>query len=92
VRPQEAAALAQHPQLRLYHAELTDLSQTAALMTQLNLVISVDTAIAHLAGALGKPVWVLVHAVPDFRWLLGRDDNPWYPCTRVYRKQRLLVA
>jgi hypothetical protein len=87
-RPQDTEALAQYPQLQSHQAELTDLSQTAALIAQLDLVISVDTAVAHLAGALGKPVWVLVHAVPDFRWLLDRADSPWYPRTRVYRQQR----
>ncbi len=88
VRPQDSAALAQHPQLQTHHADLTDLSQAAALIAHMDLVLSVDTALAHLAGALGKPVWVLVHAVPDFRWLLDRADSPWYPRTRVYRQQR----
>lgn len=88
VRPQDSAVLAQHPQVHTHHADLTDLSQAAALIAHMDLVLSVDTAIAHLAGALGRPVWVLVHAVPDFRWLLDRADSPWYPRTRVYRQRR----
>jgi tetratricopeptide (TPR) repeat protein len=66
--------------------ELEDFSHTAALMSQLDLVISVDTSIAHLAGALGKPVWVLLTYVPDWRWLLDRDDSPWYPTARLFRQ------
>jgi ADP-heptose:LPS heptosyltransferase len=66
--------------------ELKDFTDTAALIAELDLVISVDTSVAHLAGALGKPVWVLVSYVPDFRWLLSRDDSPWYPTARLFRQ------
>ena len=55
-------------------------------MSQLDLVISVDTSVAHLAGALGKPVWILLTYFPDWRWLLGRDDSPWYPTARLFRQ------
>jgi tetratricopeptide (TPR) repeat protein len=65
---------------------LGDFSDTAALISRLDLVISVDTSIAHLAGALGKPVWVLLTHVPDWRWLLDRDDSPWYPTARMFRQ------
>jgi len=65
---------------------LGDFSDTAALISRLDLVISVDTSIAHLAGALGKPVWVLLTHVPDWRWLLDGDDNPWYPTARLFRQ------
>lgn len=62
---------------------------TAAVMTQLDLVIAVDTAIAHLAGALGVPVWIALAAVPDWRWLTRREDTPWYPTARLFRQQVL---
>ncbi|MBN8891571.1 MAG: hypothetical protein BGP12_20895 [Rhodospirillales bacterium 70-18] len=65
-----------------------DLADTAAIMQQLDLVISVDTAPAHLAGALGRPVWVLLPAVPDWRWLLRRADSPWYPSARLFRQKQ----
>jgi hypothetical protein len=61
--------------------ELNDFADTAALIANLDMVISVDTAVAHLAGAIGKPVWTLLHSTPDWRWLLNRDDSPWYPRT-----------
>ena len=65
------------------------LADTAAVMKHLDLVITVDTAIAHLAGALGVPVWVALSAMTDWRWLLGRDDSPWYPTMRLFRQERL---
>lgn len=65
---------------------LRDFSDTAALIEQLDLVITVDTSIAHLAGALGKPVWVMLPFSPDWRWLLGREDSPWYPTARLFRQ------
>ena len=66
--------------------ELIDLADTAAVMRCLDLVITVDTALAHLAGALGTPVWVALPAVPDWRWLLQREDSPWYPSMRLFRQ------
>ena len=66
--------------------ELDDFADTAALMANLDLVITVDTAAAHLAGAMGKPTWVLLAFVPDWRWMLGRDDSPWYPTMRLFRQ------
>ena len=74
----------------LLHAggELQDFSDTAALCELMNVVISVDTGVAHLAGALGKPVWILLPFEPDWRWLLDREDSPWYPTARLYRQPR----
>src|SRR5581483_12280390 len=65
---------------------LTDFSETAALIDCLDLVITVDTSVAHLAGALGRPTWILLPYLPDWRWLLGRDDSPWYPTVRLFRQ------
>jgi hypothetical protein len=68
--------------------EMEDFADTAALVANLDLVISVDTAVAHLAAALGKPVWLLDRFDPDWRWLLGRRDSPWYPSMRLYRQPK----
>ena len=66
---------------------LEDFSDTAALIANLDLIISVDTAVAHLGAALGKPVWTLLPFVPEWRWLVGRCDSPWYPTMRLFRQQ-----
>lgn len=67
-------------------AQLQDFAATAALMEALDLVVTVDTSVAHLAGALGRPVWILLPFCPDWRWLLQRTDSPWYPTARLYRQ------
>ena len=67
--------------------EIGDMADTAALIARLDLVIAVDTSVAHLAGALGKPVWVMLPFAPDWRWLVDREDSPWYPAMRLFRQQ-----
>jgi hypothetical protein len=69
-------------------SELTSWSATAAAMMGLDLIISVDTSCAHLAGALGRPLWVLTPASPDWRWMLWRTDTPWYDSARLFRQPR----
>jgi len=66
--------------------DLSDFADTAALLANLDLVITVDTAVAHLAGAMGKPVWLLLPFSPDWRWMLNRNDTPWYPTMRLFRQ------
>ena len=66
---------------------LHDFADTAALMANLDLVIAVDTAVVHLAGAMGKKVWVLLPYITDWRWMLDRDDSPWYPTMRLFRQK-----
>ena len=67
-------------------AEQKDFADTAAIVANLDLVISIDTSVAHLAGAMGKPVWILLNNSPDWRWLLEREDSPWYPTARLFRQ------
>lgn len=69
-----------------YTSELGDFADTAALMQNMDLVISVDTSAAHLAGALARPIWVVIPFVSDFRWLASRSDSPWYPTMRLFRE------
>ena len=66
---------------------IADFADTAALLAELDLVITADTATAHLAGALGRPVWTLLPFVPDWRWGLGREDTPWYSTMRLFRQK-----
>lgn len=79
----EAELLASH-RVNNLEPELTDYARTAALIDQLDLIIGVDTSVVHLAGALGKPVWVLVGQHSDWRWLIAREDSPWYPSMRLF--------
>ncbi|RKP58470.1 tetratricopeptide repeat protein [Pararobbsia silviterrae] len=88
VRAADRQTLSAHPSIRLPGTELGDFADTAALIATLDLVVTVDTSIAHLAGALGKPVWILLPALPDWRWQLGREDSPWYPSARLFRRPR----
>lgn len=84
--PAEVAALQPFKQVRLFGAELGDFHHTAALVACCDLVISVDTAMAHLAGAMGIPTWVLLAGRSDWRWLKDRADSPWYPTSRLFRQ------
>jgi ADP-heptose:LPS heptosyltransferase len=68
--------------------DLTDFGETAALIENLDLVITVDTAMGHLAGAMAKPVWIMVPKASDWRWMLDRDDSPWYPTARLFRQAK----
>src|SRR5262245_43179640 len=86
VRAEDAALLKGRTDILDCGNALEDFSDTAALMSQLDLVISVDTSVAHLAGSLGKPVWILLTYFPDWRWLLDRGDSPWYPSARLFRQ------
>lgn len=86
MRPADLAAAANLP-LDLGPArQVRDFADTAALLQALDLVITVDTSVAHLAGALGRPVWILLPHCPDWRWMVGREDSPWYPSARLYRQ------
>jgi ADP-heptose:LPS heptosyltransferase len=67
--------------------ELIDFGETAAVISALDLVITVDTAAAHLAASLGKPVWLLVAYTSDWRWMLHREDTPWYPSMKIFRQK-----
>jgi len=88
VRESDRAALAGWTGLVDAGPQLHDFAETAALLEALDLVITVDTSVAHLAGALGRPTWILLPFSPDWRWMAGRDDTPWYPTARLFRQPR----
>ncbi len=87
VRDSDAALLASRPDLRDAGAELNDFADTAALVELMDVVVTVDTSVAHVAGAMGKPVWIMLPFNPhDWRWMLDREDSIWYPTARVFRQ------
>jgi len=86
--PSDQDWLAAHPLMTDHSAALEDFADTAALIAQIDLVISIDTAVAHLAGALGVPVWIMLPFSPDWRWLRDREYSPWYPTARLFRQTR----
>lgn len=88
VRDQDRDFLTERSDIVDLTQHLTDFSETAALISCLDLVISVDTSVTHLAGALGAPIWTLVPFNPDWRWLLNRDDSPWYRSMRLFRQPK----
>jgi ADP-heptose:LPS heptosyltransferase len=88
IRERDRTTVATALALRWPGATLRDFGDTAALMAELDLVISVDTAVAHLAGAMGRPAWVLLPFVPDWRWQMHRRESVWYPTLRLYRQHR----
>ena len=89
IRISDADLLVSRKDITHFGDQLEDFSDTAALIELVDLVISVDTSVAHLAGALGKPVWVLLPFSPDWRWLLDREDSPWYPTARLFRQPKI---
>jgi tetratricopeptide (TPR) repeat protein len=86
VREPDRQTLGRYPGIVNHAGFLNDLSDTAALCECMDIVISVDTSVAHLSAALGKKTWILLPCIPDWRWLLDRDDSPWYPTARLYRQ------
>lgn len=87
VRDSDAALLASRPELRRLGGELKDFADTAALVELLDIVVTVDTSVAHVAGAMGKPVWILLPFTShDWRWMLDREDSLWYPTARLFRQ------
>ena len=88
LREADAATLEADGRVITLNQEIANFADTAALISTLDLVITVDTSTAHLAGALGKPVWILLPYAPDWRWLLKREDSPWYPSARLFRQER----
>jgi len=88
VRARDRAALAAVPDLARFEDELADFADTAALIAQLDLVVTVDTSVAHLVGALGKPAWVMLSKPTDWHYPLAGDTSPWYPTMRLFRQPR----
>ena len=86
ILPEDRAWLDRTGLVTTHDTMLRDFADTAALIEAMDLVVSIDTAVAHLAGALAKPVWIMLAFNPDWRWLLNRDDSPWYPTARLFRQ------
>ena len=86
LRAEDAALLQGRGDILHFGDELETFADTAGIVANLDLVISVDTSVAHLAGAMAKPAWILLPFIPDWRWLLDRADSPWYPTARLFRQ------
>jgi tetratricopeptide (TPR) repeat protein len=88
IREKDVAVLRQDGRIAFFGDDQRDFSDAAALLDLMDLVVTIDTSVAHLAGAMGKPVWILLPHNPDWRWLLDRHDSPWYPTARLFRQQQ----
>jgi hypothetical protein len=88
VRPKDQEWLDEHKFVQHHGAMLDDFADAAALISLMDLIITVDTAAAHVAGALAKPVWIMLPCAVDWRWLIDRTDSPWYPTARLFRQNR----
>ena len=86
MREADASVLASRADIRQFGGDLRDFAETAALVEHMDVVVTVDTSVAHLAGAMGKPTWILLPFNPDWRWMLDREDSPWYPTARLFRQ------
>lgn len=86
LKPEDAQSFAARGDVQFFGNELNGFEDTAALCAHMDVVVSVDTSVAHLAAALGKPTWVLLPFAPDWRWLLNREDSPWYDSVRLFRQ------
>jgi ADP-heptose:LPS heptosyltransferase len=89
VQPEDAAVLSNLKHIHTHQNDLKDFSDTAALVHEMDLVISVCTSVAHLAGAMGQSTWILLPFSPDFRWMLDRTDSPWYPTATLIRQTEI---
>ena len=87
IQSEDEKFLFDHSNIKFLGNEIESFDDTAAIIERMDLVISIDTSIAHLSGALGKKTWVLVSCAPDWRWMLDRDDSPWYPSIKLYRQK-----
>jgi ADP-heptose:LPS heptosyltransferase len=87
VREEDREALEASENIFSFDDDSMDFADTAALCECMDVVVSVDTSVAHLSGALGRPTWILLPHVPDWRWMLDREDTPWYPTAKLYRQR-----
>jgi tetratricopeptide (TPR) repeat protein len=88
IRDLDKELLAEHSEIKYFGNAIEDFTDTATLCEMMDLVITVDTSVAHLSGLLGKQTWLLIPFNPDWRWLLNREDSPWYPSIKLYRQQK----
>jgi hypothetical protein len=89
VRDIDKDFLSQSKNIYDYHKEIVDFSDTATLILEMDIIISVDTSVAHLAGALDKPLWILLPHVADYRWMVDRIDSPWYSSATLFRQKEV---